>query len=106
VPGGSAIGFEVATILLSQPTFTNYPNPVSTSTTFNYEIAVDGQVSIKIFNSLGQFESTIFEGFKKAGSYNIGFNASGIISGIYICRLITTAGIKQSDFTRKVYVAR
>jgi hypothetical protein len=65
----------------------NYPNPFNPSTKISYAIPVSGNVSLKIFNILGQEVATVFQGFQKAGAYIADFNASKLASGIYLYRL-------------------
>jgi hypothetical protein len=67
----------------------NYPNPFNPGTTINYSIAASGNVSLKIYNILGQEVATVFQGFQKAGSYIANFDASKLASGVYIYKLQT-----------------
>ncbi|MBK8984256.1 MAG: T9SS type A sorting domain-containing protein [Ignavibacteria bacterium] len=71
----------------------NYPNPFNPSTTINYEIPVDGAVSLKIFDMSGKEVMTLVDGVKNAGYYSINFNASNLSSGIYFYKL------SANDFT-------
>ncbi len=65
----------------------NYPNPFNPSTSIKYDIPKDSYVLIKIYNSLGQEEEILVNGFKKAGSYQINFNGNRLASGIYFYKL-------------------
>ncbi|MFO7445280.1 MAG: T9SS type A sorting domain-containing protein, partial [Ignavibacteriaceae bacterium] len=65
----------------------NYPNPFNPSTEIKYSVPVQGHVSLKVFNSLGQEAATIFEGIQPAGNYVATFNAAGLSSGVYFYRL-------------------
>jgi hypothetical protein len=71
------------TFFLSQ----NYPNPFNPSTTFTYQIAKEGFVSVKIFDILGQEATTLVNEAKQAGTYSATWNAAGFVSGIYFCRM-------------------
>ena len=79
----------------------NYPNPFNPSTTINFALKVTSQVSINIYNSLGQRVVNLVNGSFSAGFKSIKFNASsatgGLASGIYIYRIIAT-GIDGSQF--------
>jgi hypothetical protein len=65
----------------------NYPNPFNPSTIINYSIPQSGNVTLRIYNILGQEVATVFQGFQKAGSYNANFDASRLASGTYFYRL-------------------
>jgi hypothetical protein len=65
----------------------NYPNPFNPSTNISYAIPVSGNVSLKIYNILGQEVATVFQGFQKAGAYIANFDASKLASGVYLYRL-------------------
>jgi N-acetylneuraminic acid mutarotase len=65
----------------------NYPNPFSGSTRIRYEIAEPGVVDLDIVNGLGQEIITLDHGIKIPGSYSVTWDAKGIGSGFYFCRL-------------------
>ncbi|MBN2088440.1 T9SS type A sorting domain-containing protein [candidate division KSB1 bacterium] len=66
----------------------NYPNPFNPTTSLRYDIAKDTQVSLVIYNMLGQKIKTLVDAPKAAGSYQInwdGTNDAGqkVTTGIY-----------------------
>lgn len=65
----------------------NFPNPFNPTTTIKYNIASNNNVSLKIYNSVGQLVATLVEGMQEAGSYEISFNAENLSSGVYYYRL-------------------
>jgi hypothetical protein len=65
----------------------NYPNPFNPITHIEYSIPVSGQVSLKVFNSLGQEVATLYDGIQEAGKYVATFNSSELTSGSYIYQL-------------------
>jgi photosystem II stability/assembly factor-like uncharacterized protein len=67
----------------------NYPNPFNPSTKIEYKILQPGFVTLKIYNMLGNEIKTLVNEEKNAGSYEIGFNATGLPSGIYFYKLTT-----------------
>ncbi len=89
--GIQQIGSEVPrTFELKQ----NYPNPFNPVTNIEFSIAKTRDVSLVIYNSIGQLVQTLVNQELKAGNYKYDFNASGLPSGSYYYRL--TAG----DFVR------
>jgi len=74
-----------------QPTdyslYQNYPNPFNPITTIRYELPQDGQVTIDIFDILGQKVKTVLNEFKNAGRYETVFSSTGLASGVYIYQL-------------------
>lgn len=65
----------------------NYPNPFNPSTIINYEIPEASNVTLSVFNILGQRVATLVNEQKPAGVHQIQFDASNMASGSYIYRL-------------------
>ncbi len=65
----------------------NYPNPFNPSTSIQYAISSRQFVSLKVYDVLGKEIATLVNEEKSAGSYEIGFNASHLASGIYYYQL-------------------
>ncbi len=61
----------------------NYPNPFNNSTTFYYELPIDGNVELTLYNTLGQKVKTLFKQYEIANRYKKTFNNFNISSGIY-----------------------
>ena len=74
----------------------NYPNPFNPSTTISYQLALDSQVDLSIYNLLGQRVSTLVSQKQPAGTYNVEWNASDLPSGVYFYQLQTGSGFVQS----------
>ncbi len=66
----------------------NYPNPFNPVTTIGYQIPFTCNVSLKVYNSLGQEISTLFEEIHQAGYYEVKFDGSNLPSGVYFYRLV------------------
>ena len=61
----------------------NYPNPFNPTTTIGYSIPEDNFVTIKLYDVLGNEVITLVNDQKKAGKYEMLYNASNISSGVY-----------------------
>ena len=65
----------------------NYPNPFNPSTTIQYSIPESGNVSLKVFNILGEEVADLVNKFQQHGIYKMNFNAGDLSSGIYFYSL-------------------
>jgi hypothetical protein len=70
----------------------NYPNPFNPSTTIRYVLGEETNVSVKVFNMLGQEVATLVNGVQRAGEQSVvwhGTNNFGqaVSSGLYIYRV-------------------
>ena len=64
-----------------------FPNPFNLETTISFTVRVDGMVSLRLFNLLGEQVATLVHGRRPAGEYKAIFNGSGLPSGLYFLRL-------------------
>jgi len=76
----------------------NYPNPFNASTMISYSLKSDADVTLKIYNILGQEVKTLVNKYQAAGSYTIIWNGkdsrgNDVATGIYFYR------IKAGDFS-------
>ena len=65
----------------------NFPNPFNPTTQIPFELQQVSDVSIQIFNVLGQVVSEINRDNLSSGRHSVTFNAVGLSSGIYFYRL-------------------
>ena len=65
----------------------NFPNPFNPFTRINYRIPRNSQVSLRIYNLLGETIRTLVEEEQNAGSYEVEFDGSSLSSGFYLYRL-------------------
>jgi len=87
--------------------FQNYPNPFNPETRINYSLPQQTNVTLIVFNLLGQEIATLVNAVQSAGTHSVnwnGFNNFGqkVSSGIYLYRL--TAGnfvsVKKMSFLK------
>jgi hypothetical protein len=96
---GSEIGIGVpAQYNLSQ----NYPNPFNPATRINFDLPVDGKVSIRLYDIMGREVSTLINENRTAGYYTVNFNASGLSSGIYFYMITAESSGKNFTDTKKM----
>jgi hypothetical protein len=81
----------------------NYPNPFNPSTRIQYSLAKATQVSLKIYNMLGNEVGTLVNGYQEAGTYAVSFGAVqgtlGLPSGVYFYRLEAGSFISTKKLT-------
>jgi len=71
----------------------NYPNPFNPNTTISFTLPRSGNVTLKVFNTIGEEVKTIVDGFMEAGSHSFNLNAENLTSGMYLYRLSTEEGV-------------
>jgi len=65
----------------------SYPNPFNPATVIRYAVPKTCFVTLVIYNALGEKAGTLVSGEKKAGTYEVNFDASNLPSGIYFYRM-------------------
>ncbi len=72
----------------------NYPNPFNPTTVISYQLPVSSDVTIKVFDILGNEIATLVNEYKPAGRYEVEFSTSGhsgnvrnLTSGVYFYKL-------------------
>ena len=68
----------------------NYPNPFNPKTVISYQLPLGSNVTLKVYDLLGDEVATLIDEFKLAGRYEVDFYSSGIrqlASGIYFYQL-------------------
>ena len=67
----------------------NYPNPFNPTTQIQYTLSVPAQVTLEVFNSLGQRVIELVNSQKSAGYHTEIFDATRLSSGVYFYKLTT-----------------
>ena len=65
----------------------NFPNPFNPSTIIKYSIVQSGNVSLKIFNILGQEVATLVNKVQAPGVHQVNFDATNLSAGMYIYQI-------------------
>lgn len=81
---GAPVKFE-----LSQ----NYPNPFNPATVISFSLPQKSNVTVKIYDILGNEVRTLINETKDAGKHSVNFNAASLSSGVYFY------SIKAGNFT-------
>ena len=80
----------------------NYPNPFNPSTTFRFQIARAGSVSLKVYDILGKEVASVVDEFLSPGTYSVPWYANVNASGVYYYRLTTANSVE----TKKLVLMR
>ncbi len=80
----------------------NFPNPFNPSTSIKFSIENKQQISLKVYDILGNEIETLVNEEKLPGEYDIKFNGNNLPSGIYLYSIISENFIK----TRKMILLR
>ena len=80
----------------------NYPNPFNPTTSIKFSILKKGWVSLAVFDLLGREITTLINKETEAGTHTVNFDASELVSGIYVYQL------KSADFisTKKMMLVK
>jgi formylglycine-generating enzyme required for sulfatase activity len=84
----------------------NYPNPFNPATTIRFAIGTAGALStgaagqgahvrLSVFDILGREVALLADGVMEPGWHSVTWNAAGMASGVYVCRL--QAGIRSQS---------
>lgn len=66
----------------------NYPNPFNPTTTFEFSIPSTGNVTLKLYNSIGQEMMTLFDGEAASDKmHRVTLNGENLSAGSYFARL-------------------
>ena len=74
----------------------NQPNPFNPTTTITFELAEAGEVTLAVYNLLGQQVAEVVHGPQTAGTHSVRFDGSGLPSGVYIYQLRTRDFVRES----------
>ena len=67
----------------------NYPNPFNPSTRISYGLPKNSNVTLRVYNTLGQEVAVLQNGVQDAGYHEVIFDGTGLGSGVYFYRMQT-----------------
>ncbi len=67
----------------------NFPNPFNPTTTIRYQLPHSGQVSLNVYNALGQKVAELINRSQQAGYYSVQIDARHFASGVYFYKLVS-----------------
>ena len=65
----------------------NYPNPFNPTTVISYQLPISSDVSLYVFDILGNELASLVDEYKPAGGYQVEWNASNYPTGVYFYQL-------------------
>lgn len=80
----------------------NYPNPFNPSTTIQFDVAQDSDITLQVFDITGRLIETLVQEKKKPGSYSVTWNAGSKASGVYLLRMVSDVGV----YSRKMILLK
>jgi hypothetical protein len=80
----------------------NFPNPFNPKTSIEFELLIDTEVEIIIYNLEGSEIARLFKGMLNRGLHKFSFDGEGLPSGIYLYKISTP----EFTQTRKMILAK
>ena len=80
----------------------NYPNPFNPQTSIQYVLGRRATIRLSIYNILGEHVTTLAHGEENAGRHQVVWDATGMSSGVYMCRL----EVGGTSLSRKLLLVR
>lgn len=82
--------------------YQNYPNPFNPETVINFYLDNDADITLAIFDALGNSVQSVLEERCNAGMHSVNFNGTSLASGVYFYRITA----KYSDNNIKSYTKK
>jgi plastocyanin len=66
----------------------NYPNPFNPTTVISWQLAVDSNVKLTVYNLLGEMVATLVSERMNSGNHTYPFDGKNLTSGVYYYQLV------------------
>jgi hypothetical protein len=76
----------------------NYPNPFNPTTKLSFSLPFNSNVTLEVYNLIGQRVLTLVKGTLQAGTHQVELNASDLNSGVYLY-ILNASGENGTSFT-------
>jgi hypothetical protein len=88
--------------------YQNYPNPFNPNTTIRYEVPVESNVNVTIYNTVGEVVGEIVNETRGSGTYEVNFSSAGLASGVYYYRMsaVSLDDGKRFSETKKMIILK
>lgn len=87
--------------ILSDNSFSNFPNPFQNRTTIEYELTQSENVNLSLIDVNGRLVKQLYSGSKSQGIHSIELNGSDLSSGIYIMKLQMEGSVVYHKIVKK-----
>lgn len=85
----------------------NYPNPFNPRTVISYQLTVNSDVALRVYDVLGREVKELVNGRQNSGSYSVIFDASNLPSGLYFYHLVAVCDDgKRFEETKKLVLMK
>jgi len=99
-----------ATLPIDTKLYSNYPNPFNPATTIKYQLASPANVTLTVYNLLGEEIRTLVNEYQVSGNYTVqwngkDFNGLNVPSGIYLYKVqMNGKNVNFTDVKRMLLV--
>ncbi len=84
----------------------NFPNPFESVTEIEYSLKNSGNVTLKVFNVLGEEISELVSDYQDAGVYKVKFDGTNLTEGIYFYKISITGNDEDFSQSRMMLISR
>lgn len=94
------------TLATSAINIRNFPNPFADQMTIEYNLSATSDVSIQVFNSLGQEITQLVNETQQSGIQRVIWNADAHAAGVYFYTVTVTEGNQTYKATRQIVLIK